>query len=513
MPKKEKQNKIEEERKSILQDIIEDVEFSRSYFIELFFATIIVVLGLLTDSTAIVIGAMLISPIFLPILGVSLGIINSKDKVLRVALTLLGISVVSVFIMAFVITRITPIVDTNTEILARANPTILDLFIALASAVIGILAFFDNKIASTSAGVAISISLLPPLATSGIAAAFGDVNIMTRSMLLFLANVGAIVFAGIITLYFLNIRPRRYKKDQQRWKYGVFVSTFFILLISIPLTLYFTSSIRESRITRDITETLNSNVSSIHPEAELEDVTITYQTVDQEDIVDVKATILLPEQVFLTLDKEQELKDEINQKVDDTVKLKFNILNTLLVRDNNSEQGKMNERIEEIIRNRLVSSNDGLNIDSIEVTEQEDEVYVDLLLRTGQGGELPTANDREDLESIISKELEKTTRVSIAFIPVTTIEDQSEESLIRGDIRQQLQTYLPFISKDISTQNVVISSNSTQEGSNTEYEAEILLLAPRDFALTEDNIELLEANFDREIDYEINYTFKLIDYR
>lgn len=507
------------DKKDVIDDLIEDIDLSRSYVLELLFASIIVIFGLLIDSTAIVIGAMLISPIFLPVLGIAMGIISNKENVLRKSLVMLGLSMVGVFTLAFVLTNITPIDTTTQEILARANPTILDLFIALASACIGILAFFDNKIASSSAGVAISISLLPPLATSGIAAAFGEGNIMTRSMLLFLANVGAIVFAGIITLYVLNIRPRRYKKDQQRWKYGVLVSTLFILIISVPLTYFFTNSIQESRINREVRSILNKDVTDFHPDAEFENINITFeQPEDQDKTVVVKATLLLPEQVFLTRDSQTKLSEEISESVNLPVQLKFNVLNTLLIREDQEEDNGNDfaQEVEKEVTRQILALNQGINIDTIDISNGEgDDLTVDLLLTTSQGT-LPTIKEKEDIEQILKSLFDKSeVTLNMSFIPVTTIEGQSIETLIRGDIRNLLNKYLPFISSDVSVQNINVNQSSVSDNEDGElsYTADILLLAPEGFEITDDNFELLRANLERDIENSIDYKFKVVSFQ
>ena len=499
------------ERKDIFRDLINDVEISPSYVIQLTFASIIVILGLLIDSTAIVIGAMLIAPIFLPVLGIALGIISNKDQVLRKSLLLLGGSIVGVFVMAYVITKITPIDNITSEIVARANPTILDLFIALASAVVGILAYFDNKIASGSAGVAISISLLPPLATSGIAAAFGDTDIMTRSMVLFLANVGAIVFAGITTLYIMNIRPRHYKKDRQRWRYGVAVSTLFILAISVPLTYYFVNSVQESNVTRDIRNLLKREVTDIHPLAEIEETQVTFEPAeDGTKTAQVKARLLLPEQVFLTQEKQSALKEELSAEVEIPVRLKFNVLNTLLVRESveATPAEELASRAQQEIEKRFAQAERPLQISSLEATESESELQLDVLVRTS--GTLPTVKDLEELESILASVFEKeTVEVNMSFIPITTIEDQRPEDLIATDAGRVLARYLPFVSEEVSIDSIKVTRG--EEDGN--FQANILLLAPLETEITETQYDLLRQNLRRDVDARVEYEFRLLNYR
>ena len=511
---KAKENEVHElrqaEKKDIFRELIEDVELSPSYVIQLTFASIIVILGLLIDSTAVVIGAMLIAPIFLPVLGIALGVISNKDKVLRKSLLLLGGSILGVFLMAYVITKITPIETITSEIIARANPTILDLFIALASAVVGILAYFDNKIASGSAGVAISISLLPPLATSGIAAAFGDTDIMMRSFVLFLANVGAIVFAGIVTLYVMNIRPRHHKKDQKRWRYGVIASSLFICLISIPLTYYFINSIQESSVTNTIRTVLFREITDIHPQAELEDVTVSFERNEAgRKNAQVKARLLLPEQVFLTQENQTALREELSTEVTLPVRLKFNVLSTLLVRENATQNPEevLAQEIQTIIQNRFAEQSRSLEITSLEASENEETLQVDILVRTSDT--LPTVREVEELESIVAGVFEKSAvEINMAFIPITTIEDQPEEALITTDTRNILTQYLPFVSSEITVDSVTVTP--VEENA---YQARIVLLVPEEFTFPPEEFALLQNTLSQEVNASVEYRFQLLTYR
>src|SRR5690606_21179451 len=123
------------------------------------------------------------------------------------------------------------------EILSRVNPNLLDLFIALASSVIGIFAVYYPRISSSAAGVAISSALLPPLCVSGIGLANRSIDLFKGSFLLFSSNLAAIVFAGALTLYLLGFKPRR-EQDQKRFSFGLLISSIFIIALSIPLAIY-----------------------------------------------------------------------------------------------------------------------------------------------------------------------------------------------------------------------------------------------------------------------------------
>jgi len=164
-------------RVRVMENVSDNVILHDSYVVQISFASVIAALGLLINSSAVVIGAMLISPLFWPIIGTALGIIKLKDKLLLRAALMLSFSIINVLLISAFIVWITPFGEVSDEILARTSPTILDLFIALASAIVGVLALYNPRLGTSAAGVAVSVALLPPLSTAGIGLALGDFSI------------------------------------------------------------------------------------------------------------------------------------------------------------------------------------------------------------------------------------------------------------------------------------------------------------------------------------------------
>lgn len=162
-------------------------------------STIIAAYGLLSNSTAVVIGAMLVAPLMGPIFGIALGLSIGDNRLLREATSseLLGV-LLSVGLAALIgIATLQP--DLGPEIIARTRPTIYDVLIALASGLAGAYAIADERISPALPGVAIATALVPPLATCGICLSAGFWDGARGAMLLFLVNLLAIEFAaGII---------------------------------------------------------------------------------------------------------------------------------------------------------------------------------------------------------------------------------------------------------------------------------------------------------------------------
>ena len=176
------------------------------YWLLLLLAMGIATLGLVLNSTAVVIAAMLVSPLMGPILELSMGFaVGSPFLVLRAAIRV-ALSVVIVVASAALLTRVLPIHEVTTEIAARTSPTALDLlvavFCALAAAYTTVRATSDMT--STAAGAAIGIALVPPLCTIGFGLGIGSREIARGAALLFTANISAILLFAVATFFLLG---------------------------------------------------------------------------------------------------------------------------------------------------------------------------------------------------------------------------------------------------------------------------------------------------------------------
>jgi uncharacterized hydrophobic protein (TIGR00271 family) len=174
------------------------------YWLQLGIAAALATLGLALDSTAVVIGAMLIAPLMRPIVELAMGLATgSTPLVFRTGLRAIS-SIVIVVGAAALFTWLLPFHEVTPELLARTAPTLLDLFVAAACALAGAYAVVTagNDMATTAAGTSIGISLVPPLCTAGYGLAIADWDMAVGASLLFTANVtGIIVVAsGVFVL-------------------------------------------------------------------------------------------------------------------------------------------------------------------------------------------------------------------------------------------------------------------------------------------------------------------------
>ena len=161
-------------------------------------AGVIATAGVLADSTATVIGAMIIAPLSTPIMGIALGIVK-RERVRAGRFVVLGaVVVVLIGVLATLLIPGAIDLDGNSQITGRTSPTILDLVAAVATGIAGAVGLARRDVAAVLPGVAISISLVPPLAVVGVCLGEGAVGMALGALLLFVSNLVALVLAGTI---------------------------------------------------------------------------------------------------------------------------------------------------------------------------------------------------------------------------------------------------------------------------------------------------------------------------
>jgi len=218
----------------------------------LFLSTVIAAFGVINDSTATVIGAMIIAPLMTPIMATAAAIVMGKmDWSLR-SLLLVVLGVLLVIITSLLIGALVNAVSfisftQNSQITSRISPRLTDLCIALASGAAGAFAMSRDDIADSLPGVAISISLVPPLCVVGIALSAGQWSAAEGAMLLFLTNFFSILLAGGGVLALLGLGTASMQNLQgHRRRRAFIVIALGLLLVTVVLA---STSIRVSRET------------------------------------------------------------------------------------------------------------------------------------------------------------------------------------------------------------------------------------------------------------------------
>jgi uncharacterized hydrophobic protein (TIGR00271 family) len=203
-------------------------------------AAVIASAGIVTDSTATVIGAMIVAPLMTPILGMVLAITTSDGANLARCLGLVAAGAVAVVAVGYVVglTVSYDIVSaTSSQVAGRVSPRFIDLVAALATGAVGAFALVRSDVSDTLPGVAIAISLVPPLAVVGITLEAGATSEAAGALLLFLTNVAAILLSGIIVMALYRVRSAAGRADSRsmRDRASVVLVVVFVLVIAVPL--------------------------------------------------------------------------------------------------------------------------------------------------------------------------------------------------------------------------------------------------------------------------------------
>jgi len=175
------------------------------YGVLLVLSGIIATGGVLVDSTATVIGAMIVAPLATPILAVGLGVSIVEPRQVGRSMLVVGVSIIAVVLIGVVMTLALPVIPSeqwalsNSQITGRVSPGLIELVVAIATGLVGAFAVTRSDVAGVLPGVAIAISLVPPLAVVGVVLAGGEWAMAIGALLLFLSNaIAMVVMASVV---------------------------------------------------------------------------------------------------------------------------------------------------------------------------------------------------------------------------------------------------------------------------------------------------------------------------
>jgi uncharacterized hydrophobic protein (TIGR00271 family) len=213
------------------------------FWILIVLASIIAAAGVVADSTATVIGAMIVAPLMTPILGTMLSVLIADRANLTRSLLLVSGAMVAIAIGWLIgLTSVTGVVaETNSQVAGRVHPRLIDLLAALATGAVGSVALVRQDVSDTLPGVAIAISLVPPLSVVGLTFEAGARDQSFGALLLFLTNVAAILASGtvVMALYRVHRLPVQSVSPGQRTvnrRNAIIVIAAMMVAVVVPLT-------------------------------------------------------------------------------------------------------------------------------------------------------------------------------------------------------------------------------------------------------------------------------------
>ncbi|MCR4322963.1 MAG: DUF389 domain-containing protein [Candidatus Azambacteria bacterium] len=210
------QNITNKDKASAVEELITHSTPNNDFFLMVVLSVLMATFGLLTNSSAVIVGSMLIAPILYPILSLAMGIIMSDLLLIKRALNTLAKAIILIIGAAAVVTVIfSPEVSGYTpEILSRTTPSLLFGAIGVVAGLAASFALVKPKLSATLPGVAISVALIPPLSVIGIGIANFDTQIIMGALLIFTINAIGVIFTGMIVFSLMNFYAKRELAEQ-----------------------------------------------------------------------------------------------------------------------------------------------------------------------------------------------------------------------------------------------------------------------------------------------------------
>lgn len=230
---------------AIVEQISDGVTFRGANLWVLIFAIFIACLGLNLNSTAVIIGAMLISPLMGPIIGMGLAVGRADLELLKRSLTNYGVSTVISVLTAALYFQLTPLTEAQSELLARTSPTLYDVLIALFGGAAGILALSTGGKGNVIPGVAIATALMPPLCTAGYGLAMGEWSFFFGACYLFFINTVFIALATYLGVRLLQFKPKQFVDKARLAVVNRYIAVIVVVTM-LPAVYMTTQIIRQS---------------------------------------------------------------------------------------------------------------------------------------------------------------------------------------------------------------------------------------------------------------------------
>ena len=243
-----------------VEQISDGVTFRGANLWVLIFAIFIACLGLNVNSTAVIIGAMLISPLMGPIIGMGLAVGRADLELLKRSLTNYGVATVISVLTAALYFQLTPLTEAQSELLARTSPTLYDVLIALFGGAAGILALSTGGKGNVIPGVAIATALMPPLCTAGYGLAMGEWSFFFGACYLFFINTVFIALATYLGVRLLQFKPKQFVDKARLAVVNRYIAA--IVVVTMLPAVYMTTqiirqSVLENRVKQFVKHELN----------------------------------------------------------------------------------------------------------------------------------------------------------------------------------------------------------------------------------------------------------------
>lgn len=244
MKKKLKLKKVSDDAViQMRQNLMAESQPNLNYIILVITACLIATFGLLSNSTAVIIGAMLVAPIMLPLRGLAFGILESDQELSRRSIISIIVGTVVALILSMTLGKITGIEDFGSEVLARTEPTLIDLGIAVVAGGLSGFTKVEKGISDAVAGTAIAVALMPPLCVIGLTLSQGFFDLSYGATLLYLTNLIGIALACMIVFILAG-----YSRLRKQFALTLIITS----VVAIPLGISFLQLVTQLQLQTDL---------------------------------------------------------------------------------------------------------------------------------------------------------------------------------------------------------------------------------------------------------------------
>lgn len=228
----------DEQRVRVYSDLRRSARSDRDFLMLTVLSTTIAALGLLLNSAAVVIGAMLVAPFMSPLIALGLAIVYGDPRFMRVGVSAIIRGTLVAYPIGILLGVLVPQVDLGLEVLARTEPSGLDLLVALLSGAAGAYAYARRNLSAALPGVAIAAALVPPLAASAIALGSREYEAAAGAGLLYVMNVTAISAAAAVVFLWFGFRPEAQRLGRMRAFFRGF-AMIVVLIVAVSAAVAF----------------------------------------------------------------------------------------------------------------------------------------------------------------------------------------------------------------------------------------------------------------------------------
>jgi uncharacterized hydrophobic protein (TIGR00271 family) len=290
-------------------------------------STAIASLGLMQNSTAVVIGAMVVAPLMTPLIGAGLALVQGNTIFFRDSIKAMGFGIGAALLISLCLGFLVPMGELTPELLARGAPTIIDLGVAFLSGAAAAYAVARPSLLGALAGVAIAAALVPPLATVGISLAEGAWKISEGAAILFATNLVAIILGAAFIYRRLGIHGSRLRKGLPLWgRRTVLLLGLLAVILTAPLGYRLADQLRKGQ-TRPYTLPVSQSVRQTIKERVHQEYGVTFISASRfvaESDRDV--AILLSAAKPVSINLISDLKKLVNQKIEKNVTVAVYVL-------------------------------------------------------------------------------------------------------------------------------------------------------------------------------------------